>query len=410
MANLFCSLGILLAVGGVVANDYFPQGNDGRAIQCAIDLAAANGGGRVVVRPGTYPCKTIYLKSRVELHLEKGAVLLGSDKWFEYDDVDDPRILKSPEKSKKAFLTAICCDDVAITGGGTIDGQGVAFYDTNVMPGKMFKKPQHPRTRMLQFFCCRGVRLEGVLLKDSPGWTCWMRRCDNVSVSKLRIEGDQRMINNDGLHFDGCSHVRVSDSFFRTGDDSIVVRANPDVEGHSSLSEDVCVSNCCLDSACSGIRIGCPSDGTIRNVLVSDCVFRGNSGILSYNPLRYLHRGNRGRLELSDIRFERCDVDVRGHPLTLVVEPGIRLKAFGHLMIADSCLKGGKALRLVGNAETVLTDVRLVNCRIETGSVSPILVEHVEGLVQERVTFSSGGPEQKPFCWKWDSDSWECVP
>lgn len=48
------------------------------AIAAAIAAANANGGGVVVVPPGTWPTGPVHLKSNVNLHLEKGATLLFS--------------------------------------------------------------------------------------------------------------------------------------------------------------------------------------------------------------------------------------------------------------------------------------------------------------------------------------------
>lgn len=48
------------------------------AIQRLIDRASAEGGGRVIVPEGTFLTGGLQLKSNVDLHLEKGAVLLGS--------------------------------------------------------------------------------------------------------------------------------------------------------------------------------------------------------------------------------------------------------------------------------------------------------------------------------------------
>lgn len=52
-------------------------GNDGAAIQRAIDEAAASGGGRVSVPAGVYQSGSLRLRSGVDLHLEKGAVIRG---------------------------------------------------------------------------------------------------------------------------------------------------------------------------------------------------------------------------------------------------------------------------------------------------------------------------------------------
>ena len=115
---------------GAYAGDFRVAAEGGRAeIQQAIDAAAAAGGGRVVVAPGVHPIGTLRLKSHVELHLEKGAVLLGSTKRDDYDDFPRDVCSVSPESSYRALIQAWDADDIAITGKGTIDGQGPAFYD-----------------------------------------------------------------------------------------------------------------------------------------------------------------------------------------------------------------------------------------------------------------------------------------
>ena len=76
---------VLMVVAVVVAGMAFADPPEGmkwetEAIQAQIDAAAAKGGGRVIVPKGIHPCQTLYLKSGVELHLEKGAVILGGTK------------------------------------------------------------------------------------------------------------------------------------------------------------------------------------------------------------------------------------------------------------------------------------------------------------------------------------------
>ncbi len=47
-------------------------------IRKAIDVAAKNGGGKVVVPKGIFLTGTLELKSNIELHVEENATLLGS--------------------------------------------------------------------------------------------------------------------------------------------------------------------------------------------------------------------------------------------------------------------------------------------------------------------------------------------
>lgn len=369
-------LGIFAVVLGLVlmtlGADVYPADKNGRGIQSAIDAAARSGGGRVVLEAGVYPSATLYFRSGVELHLKKGAILRGSSLWSDYDDVDDPRIGKVPERSKKAFLVAIGCLDVAITGEGSVDGQGVAFYDTNVPKGAMFKKPVHPRTRMVEFVSCQNIRFESVEFKDSPGWTFWIRNCNNVMCRGLRIHGDQRMINNDGLHIDGCQHVRVADCDIKTGDDCVIMRANR-MPGGLSVCEDVLVENCRLDSNCQAIRLGCPSDDTIRNGLFRNLTIRGNNGIASIHPVRYLQPNCTGYCKMEDLRVVDCDIDVRGQAILFRVDPGIRLRSFGNVTFSRLVLSAGAKTTLVGTADTPLVGVTFDSVRIPGDAGIPIV-------------------------------------
>lgn len=58
------------------------------AIQKALDEADRAGGGTVVIPAGTWTTGTMWLRSRVELHLEKGAVLKGSTHMEDYNSND----------------------------------------------------------------------------------------------------------------------------------------------------------------------------------------------------------------------------------------------------------------------------------------------------------------------------------
>ena len=379
----------------------------GAAVQGAIDKAAAAGGGRVSLEPGVYPCGTIWLKSNVELHLPAGAKLLGSAKPDDYDDFLDPRLdAVAPEGSRKCLLACRDAENVAITGDGEIDGQGPEFYDRNVPPGAPFAKPPHPRPRMVQFFKCRGVRFEGVTFRDSPGWTIWLVDCEDVHVSRIRVDGCQQMINNDGIDIDSCRRVTVSDCFFRTGDDSIILRAIRRLPDEPSVCENVVVSNCVLDSRCQAVRVGCPSDDTIRHCLFTNVVCRGRNGIYFENPVRYLRKDDRGFLHASDVRFEHFDVDCTGEPLRVNVEPGIALRGIERIEVRDLRFRSGRPPFLCGNAETPLRDIVLRDVSGSVASDTPLVARCTERLKIGDFEVTTGPGEASSLDRK-PSASWE---
>ena len=391
MKNRMTSAAVALAALVAGAADFAPKANDGKAIQAAIDAAHAAGGGRVVLEKGTYVSGTLDLKSHVELHVSEGTTILGHSDFNKYDDVDDPRIGKQPEKCTKVFISCMDAEDVAITGGGTIDGQGPMFYNTNVPPWSIrYEKPPTPRPRMLQFYKCRHVRFTDVTFKDSPGWTCWMRNCEDIEVSRLKIHGDLKMINNDGLHFDGCKRIRVGDSDFRTGDDSIVFRAitAPDGNLYDELGEDLVVSNCVLHSACQGVRLGCPSDGLIRNALFKNCAFLGRNGVQCGHPFRYLRLPNRGHNAMENIVFEDCTMDLSGYPIMFFVDQGIKLRSYGNTTFRNLRFKSAKPIMLQGTVDSPVENVRLEDVTGAVANGGPMILDCVKNISMDRVSVS----------------------
>ena len=337
------------------------------AIQAKIDAAAAKGGGRVTVGKGVHPCRTLYLKSGVELYLEEGAVILGGTKPEDYDDampLDQVYTYSNAVPAtvtRKAFIFAKDAHGIAITGKGVIDNSGTAFFDH-----RTWAKPTHLlRPRTVIFLRCRDIRFEDVTFKDSPLWTMWLRFCENITVSRIRIEDEQRMINSDGIDFDGCRHVRVGDSYFKTGDDCVVLRAIRDERRRDVpvVTEDVVVSNCYFNTPCQGVRIGCPSDDTIRNAVFRNIEFDGNNAIGSQQPRRYLTVGDNGYLKTENILFENWTVRSFGHPLQLFVDNGIVLRDFGHMTFRNFNVKSKRPFMVRGNAASPVVDMRFENIK-----------------------------------------------
>jgi polygalacturonase len=151
---------------------------DTDAIQEAIDRCGEAGGGRVVLDPGTYMSGTLWLRSNVELHLAAGATLQGTTDPDLYEEFTAPgfRHEHAPEGNSRALLCASGAANVAITGGGEINGAGPGFYDTDI-PAEQghYAKPDIPRPRMVIFYRCRDLRLEGTAFVDSPCWTVGAR-------------------------------------------------------------------------------------------------------------------------------------------------------------------------------------------------------------------------------------------
>lgn len=362
------------------------------SIQRAIDACYDAGGGRVVCGPGRFLTGSLVLKSNVDLHLAPGCVLVGSTSVDDYDDFEAPgfRADRAPENNSKSLLRAVRAENVSITGPGTIDGAGLAFYDTDTIQGRFFRKPPTARPRMLMMYECSDIRIEDASFIDSPCWTFWLMKCDRITVRGIRMRGDQRMINNDGIDVDSCRDVTISDSLFQTGDDCIIVRAIDPMFEDPRPCEHVTVTNCVLDSACQGVRIGCPGDGVIRDAVFSNLVIRSdNNGIVFDNPKRYLRSPNPGSASVHNVVFSNITVDCRGLPLKIIVEEGIALPRLSDLSFSELRIRSGGACTVHGCPQTTIRNVRFSNMRIDTTGSDAIVCRFCDNVSITNVTLSN---------------------
>jgi len=255
------------------------------AIQKAVDECYTAGGGRVVVPTGIFVTGSFILKSNVNLYLEQGAELSGSENIQDYTVGDITHGL-------------IYCEDavnVAISGSGTINGNGTKFYmpdktqgsaefDKSVIRQKDNYMPEGtfftdgPLVRIsnpgicLAFFNCTNVSITGITIKDTPFWATRFNYCDGVLIDGITILNNPLVPNNDGIHCSTSRNIRISNCNVIAGDDAIVVTGfsrDTEVPGYNSSEQDnhlygnktvyaenVAVTNCQLKSSSVGIRIG----------------------------------------------------------------------------------------------------------------------------------------------------------
>ena len=408
-------LSVAVAFTALARDFRVPEGCVGEEIQRAIDDAFSAGGGRVVVTPGVHHTGTLRLKSRVELHLQEGAVLVGSVKKEDYSDFPNDVCGVAPEYSRKVLLQAWDAEDIAVTGKGMIDGQGPAFYDDKPADTRHWPKPAF-RPLMVQFVRCRGVRLEGVTFKDSPMWTMFIRLCEDVSVDGITVVGDQRMINNDGIDFDGCRRVRVGNSTFKTGDDCLILRAMRERPGDHVVCEDVVVSNCVLDSTCQAIRMGCPSDDTVRNAVFRNIKASGMNGIFFDYPVRYVRPYDEGYMDISNIVFDGFEGAFAGSAVQIVAEPGVKIRGVRDVVFRNFKVESAQPLRFIGNADSVLTRILLEGVEANVSGDRPLETAATEPLTLRTCRFNGQAMpdgdhfaprgERKPFI-RASGISWE---
>jgi len=343
-----------------------------RALQSAIDACYAAGGGVVHCGPGRYLTGSIELKDHVELHMEAGCRIIGSPNPDDYQSLvsEGFRDENAPEKTADYLIGARHARHIAITGSGEIDASGPGFYDASAGlrdDGKFASGKPARRPRLLILHQCTDVRIEDASFLDSPCWTFWLMMCERVSIHRIRIRGDCRMINNDGIDLDACRDVTISDCFIQSEDDSVVVRAIQQVHEAPAICENIVVTNCVLESTCQCIRISCPSDHITRNCVFSNLVLNSQRNGINFDfPNRYLSKNGDSRADVSNISFSNIVIHCQKHPIRIAVEPGIRLTRVAGISFSDIRAHGMSPSLIQGNAETLIEDITFSHVRMET--------------------------------------------
>jgi len=241
------------------------QQNDRTAIQTAIDACSRAGGGTVCVPAGDYLSGTLRLQSHVTLHLGAGARLWASTDPHDYDSQHDYE--SSGGLLVGTLIVAEDAEHVAVEGGGTIHGQGVADL------GARWGVPDRPsfRTGICLFQGCRHVVIRDITILYSDAWTVHLQRCETVFVDGVTIFNNRHRLNSDGIDPNSCRDVHIANCHIVTGDDCIVLKAT---EPHPC--ENIVVTNCTLETTCAAVKLGTESFGDFRDIHISNCTIRNS--------------------------------------------------------------------------------------------------------------------------------------
>ncbi len=255
---------------------------DTQAIQAAVETAYKTGGGSVYFPAGTYLSGTIYLKDHVRLNLGMGAVLLGSTSIDDYplNQCNFPSY--SDRYVGRALIWGEGLRDVAISGKGTINGQGVHFKDNIPMQEEWEKlvsfykdssryvpeKRYINRPYIIRLISCQDVLVENVTLLNSPMWMQQYLNCDFVTIQNIKVFNHGSK-NNDMIDIDCCRNVVISGCFGDSDDDGLTLKSTGALP-----TENVTISNCILSSFCNAIKMGTESSGGFKNIAISNCVIR----------------------------------------------------------------------------------------------------------------------------------------
>lgn len=251
-------------------------------------IEACAKGGTVVVPTGRYNIGALTLHSNMELHLEAGAVLLGSGDPKDYPLRHD--VWGRPDELS-SLIYGEDLENVSITGSGTIDGQGAVWWHRQwLLDGKNHVKKastpaelaevakiEHGRPQMIRLVRCRNIRIDGIRLINSASWTIHPLLSEYVNIHGVTILNEVPSPNTDGINPEACRWVHISDCHIDVGDDCITLKSGKDAAGRKMgrPDENITIENCTMRHGHGGVVIGSEMSGGVRNVVVSNCVFDG---------------------------------------------------------------------------------------------------------------------------------------
>lgn len=384
------------------------------AVADAIAACAAAGGGRVVVPAGTFLTGAVHLKSNVELHLAAGATLL-----FSTDPAHYPMVFTRWEGVElinySPLVYAYKAKNIAITGAGTLDGQGSARHwwswkgpwggtieygwregmpdqrksravlfqmaeDRVPVEKRVFGDGHYLRPPFIQPYLCENVLIEGVRIRRSPFWNVHPVLCRNVILRGLDIMGHGP--NNDGTDPESVDRMLIEDCSFDTGDDCIAVNSGRNEDGRrlGVPSQNILIRNCRMRQGHGGITVGSQISGGARWVFAENC--RLDSPDLWY-AIRFKNNALRGGL-LENFHYRDIEVGQVGRA-AIACDFNYEEGANGRFKpvlrnINIQRLRAASATRVLdsqGLPGAPVTDIALRDCSFD-GVSQPSVIRHTE--------------------------------
>ncbi len=299
----------------------------------AVDALSQKGGGHLIVPRGVWLTGPVVLKSGIDLHLEKGAVIQ-----FAADETLYPLVNTSFEgldtRRCQSPISANNAENISITGEGVIDGNGqywrpvkkskvtdshwkrlleqpgsVEMKKGYWVPSEGYAKGEQGanmnvpaatteeewqavkrflRPVMVGLVGCKNVLLQGVIFQNSPAWNLHPLMCENIIIDDVLVRNPAYAQNGDALDLESCKNALIINSRFDAGDDGICIKSGKDKDGRrrGRPCENVVVSGCTVFAGHGGFVVGSEMSGGVRNISVRDCQFVGTDVGLRFKSTR----------------------------------------------------------------------------------------------------------------------------
>jgi polygalacturonase len=355
------------------------------AIQKTIDAASAAGGGTVLVPSGKFLTKPFTLASSINLHLASDAYILLSDELTKYP--------ASGGKYQDG-ISASGAHDIEISGAGTIDGQGNAWWTAF-----RTRKSMPPRPSLIKLSNCSRVRVQGVTLMNSPMFHLVPQNCMDVTIQGVTIKSPADAPDTGGIDPSGWNYL-IADCTIDVGDDNIAIKPTG---SRTPANKNYTIKNCAFGHG-YGCSVGVGTVGGTEDLTVSDCTFdqtdagicikttRENGGVLQHCTYENLKlKAVKNPIYIVDYYPER---KAPKDPSTEQPGPVTDVTPLNsHIIIrnvtATDCLNAGT---IRGLPEAPITDVTLSNVDISAKTGMKIYFASKIRFVGSKIAVENGRP------------------
>jgi DNA sulfur modification protein DndE len=392
---------------------------DGQALNTgafakAIAACTQAGGGRVVVPPGLWLTGPIRLASNVNLEVQRGALIQ-----FTRDRTQYP-----PEGSNPVPLVyGENLHDVAITGGGILDGGGDAWRPVKKIKvteaqwkallasgGTLADKgdvwwpgtgTRDYRPYMIDLSGCTRVLFKDVTFRNSPKFVVYPNKCTDLTLDAVNVFNEYYAQNGDGIDISACKNVLLYRCNVSAGDDGICMKSSgnwmdtPD----SAALENVVIAGCHVYHAHGGFVIGSNTDGGMRRIFVTDCDYVGTDA-----GIRVKSNAGRGglvrevyidRVFMTDIVHEAISFNTYYEDMPAGADPHKRTAPkpgktpiFTDFHISNVYCRGAaQAIALTGLPEMPVHDIFFDRIRIS--ATRGLTTKDARGIVLRRVSITA---------------------
>lgn len=389
-----CKLFSITDFGAVKGDKY----KTSQAIVKAIDKANQSGGGTVIIPEGEWLTGKIHFKSNVNLHLEKGALLLFSDDPQDYL----PAVQSSWEGLEcynySPLIYAYECQNIAITGKGGIKAKmdfwkkwagrpsghmnslkrlyNISGQNVPVEQRVMVNDTANLRPQFIQFNRSENILLDGISITNSPFWTVHMYLSKDIVVRNLNIYAHGH--NNDGFDPEMSQNILVENVIFDQGDDAIAAKSGRNPEGWRSKTptKNLIIRNCTIKNGHQLLAIGSELSGGIENVFIDNCEVLDGAKMFNLVFIKTNERmgGYVKNIYVQNIKGSKMDFGVLGIETDVLYQwknlvPTVerRLTPISNVFLKNVTAKNVKFIsKIKGEKELPIKNISLKNVTAET--------------------------------------------